>query len=85
MGAEAAQVVVPLTLRRTEAQELAAAVRGLLTASQRVLNGGRRLDADEVKAVRRLATRAMMVTYHAEEHQYADVIDLAAERRRRRR
>lgn len=85
MSAEIVEEVAPITLRPDEAQRLASAVRGILAAAQRVLSGGRRLDAEEAKTVRRETIRAYTLIFQAEEHQGAEVIDLAQERALRRR
>ncbi|MGW0807955.1 hypothetical protein [Nonomuraea sp. NPDC002799] len=84
MSAEAVEVGAPVMLQPAEAARLAQAVRRMVTAASDILGGGRRLDADGLEELKNATTVAAARVFSIEARP-ADVIDLAAERERRRR
>ncbi|WP_431920443.1 hypothetical protein [Nonomuraea jabiensis] len=73
---------IPVTLSRADARSLADAVRRLVAASSGILSGGRQLDAEEYAALRRCSAQLAVIIYNFDG---GEVIDLDAERARRRR
>lgn len=88
MSTESAHAVEPpeaVTLRRDTAVHLADAVRAATYASRDLLAGGRRLDGEDREALKKAATRLVMLVFEADFERPDNLVDLAAERARRRR